>query len=147
MNFAGDFKSCEECNEPTKRVCGLWDGVDEHGNDVSGCFYDCDNMECAIKQERCRKIADERANWLNIRAQNIANGTSAKELRKMRRKSKCSLGTAAVLAGVTISEYSAMEAEKKTLPMNIYQTLRLCFFNAIILARGSRFIDKKDGKQ
>lgn len=130
---SSDLKRCEECDEPTKRVSGFWDGADENGGDTSGCFYDCDNTECAIKQDRCSESAEETIFKLSVHAQNEAASTSAAQLRKMRLDAKVSVGTAATLAGVTVSEYSAMEAEKKPLPIDVYQTLRLAFFNAKLL--------------
>ena len=127
MDFASDCKRCEECEELSKRVSGLWDGVDENGNDVSGCFYVCDNEECAIKQERDRKISEKKSEWLRTIEQNKAAGTDAKVLRRARIKADCTLRTAAKLVGISPSEYSAMECERKAIPINIFQYMMLIF--------------------
>lgn len=127
MDFASDCKRCEECEELSKRVSGLWDGVDENGNDVSGCFYMCDNEECAIKQERDRKISEGKSERLRTIEQNEAAGTDAGKLRKMRRAANCTLRTAAEIAGISVGEYSAMECERKAIPINIFQYMMLIF--------------------
>ena len=38
--------SCDDCTEPSKYVTGLWAGE----NDSHGCFYDCMNQECKVRQ-------------------------------------------------------------------------------------------------
>lgn len=133
MDFASDCKRCEECSEVTKRPVGLWDGVDEHGNAVSGCFFDCDNTECAIHQERIRKIAEEKSKMDSVAKQNEAAGTSAAILRKLRRRANCTLRTAAEVSGMAIGEYSAMECGRKVIPMELFQFLRYVFINMIML--------------
>lgn len=127
MDFANDCKRCEECEELSKRVSGLWDGVDENGNDVSGCFYVCDNSECAIKQERDRKISEGKSERLRTIEQNEAAGTDSRKLRKMRRDANCTLRTAAEIAGISVGEYSAMECERQVIPMNIFEGMRFVF--------------------
>lgn len=127
LDFASDCKRCEECSEATKRPVGLWDGIDEHGNDVSGCFYDCDNTDCAINQDRSRKSAEEKINQISVAEQNKSSGTSAVMLRKKRHAANCSVRTAAEIAGISVSEYCAMECGRKGIPVIIYRGLSLVF--------------------
>lgn len=122
-----DEKRCQECTEPSKRIAGFWDGTDLNGDDTSGCFYVCDNGGCAIKIERDIRAAAAEDERQRIRVENADNGTDASTLVDMRKAAKCTLRTAADIVGISATEYSAMEQERKAIPSQLYNSLGYIF--------------------
>ena len=122
-----DEKRCRECTEPTKYISGFWDGSDLNGDDTSGCFYDCNNAGCAIKQERAIRAAAAEEERQRIRVETADNETDASTLVDMRKAAQCTLQTAADIAGISAAEYSAMEQERKVIPSQLYNSLGYIF--------------------
>lgn len=122
-----DEKRCRECTEPTKYISGFWDGADLNGNDTSGCFYDCNNIGCGIKMDRAIREAAAEDERQRIRVENADNGTDASTLVDMRKAAQCTLRTAAEIAGISPSDYSAMEQERKAIPSQLYNCLGYIF--------------------
>ena len=52
------------CKEPSKRITGFWDGK----CGAHGCLYDCDNLECDVKQimVETERITQETKNTVAI---------------------------------------------------------------------------------
>lgn len=122
-----DEKCCRKCTEPTKHIAGFWDGVDPNGNDTSGCFYDCNNIGCGIKMDRVIREAAAEDERQRIRVENADNRTDASTLVDMRKAAQCTLRIAADIAGISVSEYSAMEQERKVIPSQLYNHLVYTF--------------------
>jgi len=45
-------ENCQTCNDPTKYISGFWDGA----KGTSGQMFDCNNLNCEIKQGRNKAI-------------------------------------------------------------------------------------------
>lgn len=108
---------CNDCKEPTKYVVGFFDGK----NGIRGCFYDCHNEECPIKQimeVSASKDLQERA---KIQIANGNKGMYAGYIAALRRDAKVSMFKMAQIADCDPAEYSAYENERKEFDPEVYR--------------------------
>lgn len=133
------FKHCEVCGEPTKKVAGLWDGIDpETGEPVYGCIYSCSNAECAIRIETLKKIEDDKAQKERVSVANWNNGTDPELLKNARIRLCFSMKTAADVIGVTAAEYSARENGRVPITKDEYVILMSLFHTIEETTKGKR---------
>lgn len=120
-------KECRECNEDTKFPTGFWDGFDKSGNMIGGCTFDCNNMNCLIKQERAETKRKEELNRADTHKENALNGIDIKEFSRMRKERRCTIMDCSKHLGVRPSMYSGYELERLPIPPEHYGKMKNYF--------------------
>lgn len=132
-----DFRRCKECNDPTKYVVGMWDGIDHKtGNMIGGAMTDCRNYDCPVKKqaEAAAKASDEER--ARIRQENADNGISAEDFRKDRINAGLTIKEAADYIGAKPATYSSWEHERLAIPIEVFMKLEELFEDANVEAAG-----------
>ena len=134
-----DIRRCTECDEPTKKAAGLWDGIDPGtGEPVHGCIYSCSNAECAIRSDVLKTLEETKAQRERVQAANWNNGTDPELLRNARTRVCFSMQTAADVIGVTAAEYSAKENGRSPISKDEYVILMSLFHTIEETTKGKR---------
>lgn len=112
---------CENCNEPTKHIVDLWDGV----RGKNGFVYDCDNQQCPVRQ--LIKTTETKAMQERLRIQNLNSqkGMYAGYIATLRRDVKISMLEMSKIAGCSPAEYSEYEHERKPFDEEIYRKCKM----------------------
>lgn len=107
---------CVKCQEPTKRIVGVWDG--KNGSHVA--LYACGNDECEIRA--FEKIFEEEARKRvsDVQAENDRNNIAPKTIRAIYRARGLTLIDAARLFGMTPSKLSGYINEREAVPVEVY---------------------------
>ena len=107
---------CVKCQEPTKRIVGVWDG--KNGSHVA--LYACSNDECEIRA--FEKILEEEARKRvsDVQAENDRNNIAPKTIRAIYRARGLTLIDAARLFGMTPSKLSGYINEREAVPVEVY---------------------------
>lgn len=107
---------CVKCQEPTKRIAGVWDGK----NGSHGALYACSNNECEIRA--FEKILEEEARKRvsDVQAENDRNNIAPKTIRALYRTRGLTLGGAAKLFGMKPSKLSGYINEREAVPVEVY---------------------------
>lgn len=134
-----DISHCAECDEPSKKAAGLWDGIDpETGEPVHGYIYSCSNTECAIRSDVLKKLEETKAQRERVQAANWNNGTDPELLRNARSRVCFPMKTAADVIGVTAAEYSAKENGRAQIMKDEYNVLMSLFHTIEETTKGKR---------
>lgn len=104
---------CVKCQEPTKRIVGVWDG--KNGSHVA--LYTCSNDECEIRA--LEKIFEEEARN-DVQAENDRNNIAPKTIRALYMTRGLTLGDAAKLLGMTPSKLNGYINEREAVPIEVY---------------------------
>lgn len=107
---------CEQCTEPTKRPVGFWDG-----DNCGGYMWDCDNLNCPVKQERESKRANETAAKSESHRLNQKHGINIDKMKRLRRGYGETIRDMSRILNVSSAEYSEFETERKPMPVDIYK--------------------------
>lgn len=79
INCEKDRKRCEKCNEPTKFICALACGVQSQEH------YDCQNLNCDIKQKAVKSAIQSEENEKRNKETNKSNGIDIETFDELRR--------------------------------------------------------------
>lgn len=109
-------EKCVKCQEPTKRIVGVWDGK----NGSHGVLYKCSNDECEIRA--LEKIFEEEARKRvsDVQAENDRNNIVPKTIRALYRTRGLTLGDAAKLFGMKPSKLNGYINEREAVPVEVY---------------------------
>lgn len=109
-------RECDNCNEPSKFVCGFWDGAGGAG----GHMFDCKNMECPVKimLDASQKMNEEAKN--EVARENLKNKIIAKNLTVARQAKKLVMYDVAKGVGISSAELSSYEYERRAIPKELY---------------------------
>lgn len=107
---------CAKCQEPTKRIVGVWDGR----NGSHGALYACNNDECEIRA--LEKILEEEARKRvsDVQAENDRNNIAPKTIKTLYMMKGLTLGDAAKLFGMQPSKLSGYINEREAVPIEVY---------------------------
>lgn len=107
---------CVKCQEPTKRIVGVWDGR----NGSHGALCACSNDECEIRA--LEKILEEEARKRvsDVQAENDRNNIVPKTIRALYRARGLTLGDAAKLFGMKPSKLNGYINEREAVPVEVY---------------------------
>lgn len=108
--------SCDDCNEPSKYVTGFWDGE----NDSHGCFYDCMNQECKVRQNIAKVELENAQKKRDVQNENFRRGISAIHIITLRRDAGLTMMQMSQVAGCSPAEYSAYEHERDAFDPVVY---------------------------
>lgn len=101
---------CETCTEPTKYVCGLWDGRDpDTGKRTHGVIFDCKSRDCEFKIRERESIKDFARLLAKVAAENEENGIDPGDIAEKRRARHITIRKMADHLGITPSRYSDYE--------------------------------------
>lgn len=109
-------EKCVKCQEPTKRIAGVWDGR----NGSHGALYACSNDECEIRA--FEKILEEEARKQvsDVQAENDRNNIVPKTIRALYRTRGLTLEDAAKLFGMKPSKLNGYINEREAVPVEVY---------------------------
>ena len=107
---------CVKCQEPTKRIAGVWDGR----NGSHGVLYTCSNNECEIRA--LEKIFEEEARKQvsDVQAENDRNNIAPKTIRALYMARGLTLEDAARLFGMTPRKLNGYINEREAVPIEVY---------------------------
>jgi hypothetical protein len=114
-------KKCVECTEPTKYATGFWDGVDQKtGKQTGGLLYDCNNMNCSLKQEQKAMYEDAEKQRQFSMQENVSNGIDIKQLEEKRKKAEITIMDISRYLEIRPTVYSDYKAERLPMPRELY---------------------------
>lgn len=119
MNIA----QCTDCQEPTKKPVGFWDGRDKNGRPTSGLIFDCSNVDCPIKQEAMKVELKAEQRVLKIQEENRQNGVDIQEMVLARRQAQLTMRDCAQALGVSLPKYSDYEHERIPMPLCAWEKI------------------------
>lgn len=116
------FLQCGDCKEPTKRITGFWDGKSPiTGKFTHGCFYDCSNTDCPVKQMSDEFDIEAKRRKFEVQEENKRNGVDIGRLKKSRITARYSICDIADKFNISTSLYSSWENERLAIPYKWYR--------------------------
>lgn len=115
VEIAHKLKGCNECNNPTKYVFGLWDGE----NGTHGAIYECNNLDCELKQNRLKAIDYSDENKKKVIAENESNMIFVDSIKEKRKELEITIRKMAMNINISCSEYSNYEQCREPFPIGM----------------------------
>jgi len=119
--------NCQACNDPTKYIMGLWDGV----NGTHGAIYNCDNVSCEVKQENIEKAMAIKENRIAVVEENSRNNIQMLLIRMKRKELLITIMKMSRLLGISPAMYSNYEMCRVALPVDMSESINRIFQDVI----------------
>ena len=113
ITYVGE--NCQTCNDSTKYIFAHWDGE----NGTHGNVFECNNLDCELKQNRLWAAEREEEQRLTVIIANAKNGISMERVRMTRKELGITLVKMARGLGVSPSTYSCYETCREVLPVEM----------------------------
>ena len=107
--------ACQTCNDPTKYIIGLWDGV----NGTHGAIYDCHNLDCEINKNRLKEVDRLEENRTAVVEENSRNNIQMLLIKMKRKELRITIARMAYELDIRPSAYSNYEQCQEALPIEL----------------------------
>jgi len=110
-----DKMNCQTCTNPTKYIFGLWDGK----NGSHGAIFECNNLDCELKQNRLKASDDSEENKRTVTIINESNNVFMQKIKAKRKELQIAIRAMADGLGVSPSNYSNYEQGRVVVPVEM----------------------------
>lgn len=113
---------CMKCMEPTKHVAGFWDGINPTTKEqASGVLYDCNNMECSLKQQQKTMSENAEKQRQHVIQENTLNEVNIKQLEEKRKNARITIRDISCHLKISPAIYSSYKSERIPMPKKTYE--------------------------
>jgi len=123
VEVAHNLKGCNECNNPTKYILGLWDGE----NGTHGAIYECNNLNCELKQNRLKDTDYSEENKNRVTESNESKLIFVQLIKAKRKELAITIRKMSDRLGLSCSDYSNYEMCREALPVEMVDKINSIF--------------------
>ena len=115
--------NCQTCNDQTKYILGLWDGV----SGTHGAIFECHNLNCELKRNRVKEADHSEENRTAVVEENSRNNIQMLLIRLRRKELLITIMKMSRLLGISPAMYSNYETCRVALPVEMIERIEGVF--------------------